>query len=284
MVDEMARRAKARGWGLDVAVLPEHDTRGIVEGVAEAAEDIGGPRVAAMARKAREHGTHVAAPVHLARDGKVYNSLVMLDRAGEVLGVYDKAFPVTWTDGSLERGVTPGRRFPVFDLDIGRVGLQICWDIAFPEGWQALADQGAELVLYATDPIGMLGLRSHAWDHEYYIAGSTHRPPAAVVEPTGHVVATTSGRREAQVVRVDLDFRVLNTNCLWEFPESRREEYADRVRFEWREEEYLFLATSLAPGLPIGRFLAEHGLLSGRERRARNLDLIDRARTGPLQT
>lgn len=282
MIDEMARQAEAKGWGLDIAILPEHATQGIVEDVAEVAEDLDGPRVTAMSAKAREHGTYVACPVHLRREGKVYNSLVMLDRTGEVLGVYDKAFPVTWTDGTLERGVTPGCRFPVFDLDIGRVGLQICWDIAFPEGWQALADQGAELVLYATDPIGLLGLRSHAWRHEYCIAGSTHRPPAAVVDPTGHVIATTTGSREAQVVRVDLDFRVLNTNCLWEFPESRREEYADQIRFDWRDEQYLYLVTSIDPDLPVGRFLTEHGLLSGRERRARNLEQINRARGGPL--
>lgn len=282
MIDEMARQAEQKGWALDIAVLPEHSPQGIVENVAEAAEDTDGRTVTAMARKAREHHAYVAAPVHLARDGKVYNSMVMLDRTGAIIGVYDKAFPVTWTDGTLERGVTPGCRFPVFDLDFGRVGVQICWDIAFPEGWQALADQGAELVLYATDPVGLLGLRSHAWRHEYYIAASTHRPPAAVVEPTGHVIATTSADPQAQVVRVDLDYRVLNTNCLWEFPESRREEYAGRIRFDWREEEYLHLLTSVDPDLPVGRFLEQEGLVSGRQRRARNLELLDEAR-GPLQ-
>ncbi len=284
MIDEMARQAAEKGWALDIAVLPEHSPQGFVESVAEGAEDLDGPRVTAMSAKAKEHGTHIACPVHLHRDGRVFNCLVMVGRTGEVLGVYDKAFPVTRTDGTLESGVTPGCSFPVFDLDVGRVGMQICWDVAFPEGWQALADQGAELVLYSTDPIGLLGLRAHAWQHEYYIAGATHRPPAAVIDPTGHVIATTTGGGEAHVVRIDLDFRVLNTNCLWEFPESKREEYAGRIRFDWREEEYLHLVTSIDPDLPIGRFLEQEGLLSGRERRTRNLDLIDQARPGPLVT
>lgn len=282
MIDEMARQAAREGWALDIAVLPEHSPQGIVENVAEGAEGLDGPRISALAAKARELGAYIAAPVHLARDGKVFNCLVMLDRTGAVLGVYDKAFPVTWTDGTLEQGVTPGCRFPVFDLDIGRVGLQICWDVAFPEGWKALAGKGAELVLYATDPVGLLGLRAHAWEHEYYIAAATHRAPCAVVEPTGYVLATTSGNREALVVRVDLDYRVLNTNCLWQFPESKRAEYAGRIRFDWREEEYLHLVTSLDPDLPVGRFLEQEGLLSGRERRARNLELIEGAR-GPLR-
>ncbi len=281
MIDEMARKAAEQGWGLDVATLPEHSPQGLVEGVAEAAEALDGRRVTALAEKAREHNAYVAAPVHLARDGKVYNSIVMIDRSGDVLGVYDKSFPVTWTDGSLERGVTPGCEFPVFDLDIGRVGLQICWDASFPQGWQAFADQGAELILYSTDPVGMLSLRSRAWEHEYYVAGSAHRAPAAVVEPTGHVIATTSTDSEALVVRVDLDYRVLNTNCLWEWPESKREEYADRIKLEWRPDEYVHLITSTDPDVPIGRFLQEQGLVSGRERRDQNLELIRTARDAP---
>jgi predicted amidohydrolase len=180
--------------------------------------------------------------------------------------------------------VTPGCRFPVFDLDVGRVGLQICWDIAFPEGWKALADQGTELVLYATDPIGLLGVRAHAWEHEYWIVGSTHRAPAAVVDPTGHVVATTSEGAEAQIVRIDLDYRVLNTNCLWEFPESEQAKYADQVRFEFHQEEYLWLVTSVDPALPVGKFLKDHGLISGAERRAHNLELIDQERPELLET
>jgi predicted amidohydrolase len=283
MIDQMAQKAAAQGRPLDIAVLPEHDITGISEDVSEIAEDVDGPLVTAMAAKAREHSAHVACPVHLRRDGRVFNCLVMLDRAGEVLGVYDKAFPVTWSDGTLERGVTPGCRFPVFDLDVGRVGLQICWDIAFPEGWRALGEQGAELVLYATDPIGMLGVRAHAWEHEYWIAGSTYSPPAAVVDPTGHVVATTSAKGEAQVVRIDLDYRVLNTNCLWGFPETEQRKYADQIRFEFHQEEYLWLVSSLDPALPVGQFLKDHGLVSGGERRAHNLDLIAKERPASLE-
>jgi len=282
MIDLMAKRAKDLGRSLDMAVLPEHVIpRGLSP--AEAAEPLEGPTVSAMATKAREHGTYVAAPVHLSREGRVYNSIVIIDRTGKPVGVYDKAFPVTSLDGSLERGVTPGNSFPTFDLEFGRVGAQICWDIAFPDGWRALADQGAELVVYSTDPVGLVGLRAHAWRHEYYIAASTHRPPAAIVDPTGHVIGTTSSDREVLVACIDLDYRVLNTNCLWDWPESKRREYEGRIELKWRPEEYLYLVTSTDPELPVGRFLEREGLLSGRERRARNLELIEQARRGLAQ-
>jgi len=283
MIDQMAREAERNGWELDIAVLPEHSAP-FESGTAEqVAEPMDGRTITAMAEKARQHHAYIAAPVHLRQDGKVLNSIVMLDRNGEPLGAYHKVFPVVMTDGSLEHGVTPGREFPVFDLDFGRVGVQICWDIAFPEGWQALGDQEVELVLYATDPLGTLGLRSHAWRHNYYIAGATHRPPAAVIDPTGHVIAATSVDAEALVVRVDLDYRVLNSNCLWNWTEAKRKEWAGRVKLAWRDEAWLYLATSLDARMPMRRFMEMEGLETGRERRGRNLALLDEARGGPPQ-
>ncbi len=136
-------------------------------------------------------------------------------------------------DGSLEFGITPGREFPVFDLDFGRVGMQICWDVGFADGWQALADQDAELVLFATNPAVPLALRGYAWRHGYYIAASTVHPVAPVVDPIGRVVAATSTDREVVVVRVNLDYRVVHSNCMWDWSLDEHPEYAgqgeDRV-------------------------------------------------------
>ena len=48
----------------------------------------------------------------------------------------------------LEGGVTPGGVTPVFACDFGKLGVQICWDIQFDDGWQALANAGAEIVAW----------------------------------------------------------------------------------------------------------------------------------------
>jgi predicted amidohydrolase len=278
MLDAIASEAKRQGWDLDLALVPEFSMPPGTVNAWDAAEKVDGPTVAAYAARARRLHAYVAAPVYVRRGAKVFNSVVMIGRDGEVLGEYHKAFPVMMADGSLERGVTPGNEFPVFELDIGRVGVQICWDGWFPEGWQALGEQQAELVLYPTSPLGEVALRAHAWRHGYYILGSTMRPPAAVIDPTGRVVARTTDTPQALVVRIDLDYRVLNTNCLWEWPQSNLERYAGRVKMEWHEEEYVYLVTSLDPALPVQRFMERERLLTGRERCARNLDLLDRAR------
>jgi len=283
LVDQMARRAQEQGWDLDLAVLTEHSSR-FADGKAEqVAETLDGETVSAIGEKARQYGTYATAPVQLRREGRIYNSVVILDRQGEPVGVYDKAFPVMMTDGSLEYGVTPGREFPVFDLDFGRVGVQICWDIAFDQGWQALADQDAELVVFCTNPAVPVALRGLAWRHGYYIAASTTHPPAMIVDPTGRVLGTTSQDQEVLVVRVDLDYRVLHSNCLWEWPESRRREYAGRINVDWDADGHEFLVTSCDPNLPVRRFLEAEGLLTGRQRIARNAELLMKARGGEPQ-
>jgi len=280
MIDEMARQAEERGWHLDLAVLPECSFQFLKENVEEVAETLEGRIVTATAEKARQHRTYATAPVQTRRDGRVYNSVVLLDRRGEVVGVYDKVFPVMMGDGSLEHGITPGREFPVFDLDFGRVGIQICWDVAFDGGWQALADQDAELVLFPTNPAVPTALRGRAWRHGYCIAASTVHPPSMIVGPTGRVLGITSQNRELLVVRVDLDFRVLHSNCMWEWSEERARKYEGRINLEWDADGHEYLVTSSDPSLPVRRFLEIEGLPTGRQRVGRNIELQVKARGG----
>jgi len=281
LMDRMAERARGQGWDLDLAILPECTFQFLDERVEEIAETLDGPFVSAIAAKARQLGAYATAPVQLRREGRVYNSVVLLDRAGEPVGVYDKVFPVMMTDGSLEYGITPGRQFPVFELDFGRVGVQICWDVGFEEGWQALADQDAELVVFCTNPAVPTAIRGRAWRHGYYIAASTTHPPGLIVDPVGRVLAVTSEDEQVLVERIDLDYRVLHSNCLWEWPESRRKEYEGRVNVQWDVDAHEYLVTSNDPELPVRRFLEVEGLLTGRQRNGRNIELQLAARGGP---
>jgi predicted amidohydrolase len=281
IMDRMAEQAAEKGLRLDLAVLPECSFQFVKESVEEVAETPDGRAVSAVAEKAKQHGMYATAPTQLRRNGRIYNSVVMLGRRGERLGAYDKVFPVMMTEGSLEYGITPGRAFPVFDLDFGRVGVQICWDIAFEQGWQALADQDVELVLHCTDPASLVAMRGCAWQHDYYIAASTMNPPALAVDPLGRVLGATAEYGEVLVLRIDLDYRVLNSNCVWEWPESRREEYAGRINVDWDDDAHEYLVTSSDPGLPVREFLKREGLLTGRERNRRNVQLQLEARGGP---
>jgi predicted amidohydrolase len=281
LVDQMAARARSLGWGLDLVVLPEHWAQGERRGPKEEAEPLDGPLVRTMAARARKFRTYVALSMLLKEGRRYFNAVVLLDRRGRHVGTYRKVFPVLCLDGSLECGITPGREFPVFDLDFGRVGCQVCFDVGFGEGWDSLGRQGAEMVIFPSATSGVAGLKSHAWRNEYYVVASTFRAPTVIVDPLGREVARTAGDKEVLVERFDLDFRVLPWNSLRDFGAAMAAKYAGRIRQDWHREEDMCLVTSLDPRLPVSEFLKREKLQTRNDHREENRAAEVRARGGP---
>ena len=86
------------------------------------------------------------------KDGtRLFNSAVMLDADGSILGVYRKTHIPDDHYYQEKFYFTPGNTgFKVFDTQYGRVGVGICWDQWFPETARCLALAGADLILYPT--------------------------------------------------------------------------------------------------------------------------------------
>ncbi len=80
------------------------------------------------------------------RDGNLYNTSMLIDDRGAILGTYSKIH--LWNGESLR--ITPGDTLPVFETRWGRVGLMICWDLAFPEITRELALKGAGIIFCPT--------------------------------------------------------------------------------------------------------------------------------------
>ena len=280
-IDAMAREAEKQGWGLDIVVLPEHFAVPNGSDPVTAAEDLDGPTVSALAERARVHGTYVVVPMFMREGGTVHNSAVLLDRSGSPAGVYHKAFLAVMPDDSIGRGTTPGGEFPLFETDFGRVGLQICWDSVFDDGWEALAAQEAELVLFPSAAPSLPYLISHAYRYSYYVAGSIMRPPSPVVNPMGRVIARSSRDGEVALARVDLDYRVVPSTYLWSRGNALQRKYGDTIDWNWHEAECACLMTSKDPEMPIGRFLETEDIMTLREWVDYNRRRIFDERDGP---
>jgi predicted amidohydrolase len=97
---------------------------------------------------AREFGVWLVPGSMFVHDqGSMYNSAMVLDPDGVIVGRYRKMFPFT----PYEQGVEPGHEFLVFDVPgVGRFGLTICYDLWFPEVARTLAAMGAEVILAPT--------------------------------------------------------------------------------------------------------------------------------------
>jgi len=81
------------------------------------------------------------------REDKIYNTAIVINPDGELIGRYDKMFPFY----PYEEGITAGSDFMIFDIpEVGRFGLSICYDMWFPETSRTLAVQGVEVIIHPT--------------------------------------------------------------------------------------------------------------------------------------
>ena len=109
------------------------------------------PSVAAMRRLAKALG--VAIPTSFfERDGHhYYNTLAMIDSAGEIMGVYRKSHIPDGPGYEEKYYFRPGNTgFKVWDVFGTTIGVGVCWDQWYPECARAMALMGAELLFYPT--------------------------------------------------------------------------------------------------------------------------------------
>jgi len=76
-------------------------------------------------------------------DGNLYNTSYFLHRNGKV-DFYRKIHPTPSEE--YEWGMKGGDKIKVFDTDMGKVGVLICYDVEFPELGRILADQGMQIL------------------------------------------------------------------------------------------------------------------------------------------
>lgn len=159
--------------------------------LAESADD--GPSVTRMCAEARRHGIVIVAPIYesCARSGKRYNTAVVIDSDGAVLGkfrkshiprganeqgAFDEAFYYGPADGAYN-GPSPkilgdNPLLPVFVTSVGRVGVSICYDRHFPRMAEGLARAGAQVIFSPAVTFG--GKSERMWAIEFEVDAARH--------------------------------------------------------------------------------------------------------------
>mmetsp|Transcript_22374 Transcript_22374/g.34193 ORF Transcript_22374/g.34193 Transcript_22374/m.34193 type:complete len:354 (-) Transcript_22374:11-1072(-) len=85
------------------------------------------------------------------KNNAFYNSMVMIDADGTILGKYRKSHIPDGTGYQEKFYFSPGDTgFKVFHTKVGTIGVGICWDQWFPEAARAMTLQGADILLYPT--------------------------------------------------------------------------------------------------------------------------------------
>lgn len=216
----LSRLEEAAAAGCDLVVLPECAMSGYMFGseeeAARFAESIPGPSVEALERACARLGLHCVAGL-LERDGsRLRNSAVLVGPDG-LVGRYRKThLPFLGVD----RFVSPGDEPPeVFETPLGRIGIEICYDLRFPELTRTLALRGAEVVVHPTNwpaavrPLADFLTRARAAENRVYLltanrvgreGGVEFFGKSQVVDPSGtRLVEVGEDREELVVAEID---------------------------------------------------------------------------------
>jgi predicted amidohydrolase len=218
--------------------------------VAAMAERIpGGPTSEYLAQLARMGNCYVLGCFLESFEERIYNTAVLFSPTGKIAGKYRK----THLPPVEQFLLTPGDSLPVFDTEIGRVGMLICYDMMSPEVMRCLALQGADLVCWPSlgygwwDEAGDFTIRSRAHDNQVYLLGAlpTH---SCIVDPYGEVIANAImeplARIQAEIFPgIDPLQDPLHTNTFVTQTPSLRE----RHLFERRPELYTVLVDPQPP-------------------------------------
>jgi predicted amidohydrolase len=211
---------RAAAYAPDIVLLPEtinllHTGLSYVQ----AAEPIPGASTIRLGERARQHGIYIVAGL-MERDGHaVYNTSVLINRQGEIVGKYRKVnLPIQEVEG----GITPGDNFPVFDTDFGRVGMMICWDVSFTDPARALAAKGAELILMPIWGGDELLTRARAVENHLTVVTASYDSPTGIVDSRGEYIAIASWDAPVAFAEIDLDQSPSPLNPRAQFHAERR--------------------------------------------------------------
>lgn len=226
--EELIRKAH-RLYGADMIVLPEMFNCPYGYGYFKKfAESFPGESTDLLSGLARELGVYIiGGSIPEADDNKIFNTSYTFDRTGKLLARHRKIhlFDVDITDGisfQESKHISPGSEITVFDTDICRTGVAICYDMRFPELIRKMTLEGAVLIIIpaafnmTTGPAHWhITVRTRALDNQVYFAcaspardnsaGYTIYGHSLISDPWGKIISEASTGEEIICGSIKLD-------------------------------------------------------------------------------
>ena len=262
--------------GADLIVLPE-TWRGQNDRSCEA---IDGPTNTALMKLAKKHHTYIVSPIDAMCEGKGRcNTAVVINRQGKISATYDKVYPY-WSEYRHKVPVQPGKGTSVIETDFGKLGMAICFDVNFPEVWQDMANDGAELVVWPSAYSAGRHLQAYALLHHYYIVTATYHGDCQVYDITGERILDeqTEGINISRIT-LDLDRGIYHQNFNGEKRQKLLADHGDKILLgEDLDREQWYVLKANKPGVSALALARQYGMEELQDYIARSRREINRMR------
>lgn len=183
-----------------------------------------------FAQVARDNGCYIVYSAKRAMpDGTWRNSSVMIDRKGNVAGIYNKNHP---TMGEIDNRILCGKEAPVIECDFGRVAFAICFDLNFDELRLKYVKAKPDLIVFSSMYHG--GLMQQYWAYScrsHFVGAIAGRAtPSQIRNPLGNVIASNTNYFDTAVATVNLDCALVHLDQNWGRLRAMKAEYGPKVK------------------------------------------------------
>lgn len=226
------------------------------------------PYVGRVCAAARQAGVNVILPLLERQGGRVYNSLLPVTAAGELLRPYRKMFPVASSNGELGEmaSACPGEDNQAQLIAGVPVSFAICFDLHFDDVFAAARASGARLVLWSSMWMGGLWLRAQAIRYGFYMVTATP-DGCTFVDMDGTTISESYTMWPQTIGQNNLIFEDLNFDrdifhCQADGKlNAIRDRYGAKVHIRNRPHESIAVIETLDPDLSIEEVKQEFGLV-----------------------
>jgi predicted amidohydrolase len=171
---------------------------------------------------------------------KVRNTSILVGRDGDVIGRYDKMFP---TIPEMEKGVVPGTVVPVFETDLGRVGLLICFDLNFPEVRDALKAGKPDIVVFSSAYRGGLQAQALAYELGSFVVTSIGAELGQIIDRAGRIIKESTYETLA-VAPINTNSIALHMDNNWNKMDAMLAKYGQALTFDYHTREAFYVIES----------------------------------------
>ena len=219
----------------DLIVMPEACDRPIgmsVEEINEFYRQRGNTVLEFLKEKAKKNNCYIAYPCVCEIDGIVFNCCQMIDRKGEVIGVYKKNYTVVGEYTNYNAFC--GEEETIFECDFGTVGCIICFDLNFEELRRRIKAKKPDMVIFPSHFLGELLQQYFAYDTRSYLVSSLGHANlhGGIISPLGQRIAESTLYYNHVTMTINLDYAVVHLDYNTQKLRAMKEKYGTKVKIE----------------------------------------------------